>query len=225
MDVFVIPIGLDRYELYCESPAEAPSLEPHATGVIGRLRHRFAVMLHEAEQRRHGAAPSTASTRGARLQERIMAWVAERIAEQRLLWNLRREVAAVATYPQDMTFDQAMTFIRRTLQRDYGRHRIWLGVDGVLLLVSAALIPLPGPNIIGYYFAFRVVGHWLCVRGALQGLRRVNWTGRPSVPLNELRDVALLEGEARDRRVHEVAERLALPHLSTFLSRVAFRSS
>jgi len=220
----VIPIGLDRYELYCESPAEAPGLEPSARGIVGRLRHRFAVMLHEAEERRVGGAPSTATTRGARLKERIMAWVAERIAEQRLLWNLRRETAVAATYPQDMTFEQAMTLIRRTLQRDYGRHRIWLAVDGLLFIASAAFIPIPGPNIIGYYFAFRVVGHWLCVRGALQGLRRIAWTGRPSEPLNELREAALLEGDARQRRVHDVAERLALPHLSTFFSRVALRS-
>ena len=224
MDVFLIPIGLDQYELYCESPAEAPSLEPGSAGIVGRLRHRFAVMLHEAEERRAGSALSSATTRGARFKERIMAWVAERIAEQRLLWNLRRETAVAATYPQDMTFEQVMALIRRTLQRDYGRHRIWLGVDGLLLIASAALIPVPGPNIVGYYFAFRVVGHWLCVRGALQGLRRVNWTGQPSEPLNELREAALLDGDARDQRVSSVAERLSLPHLSSFFSRVAVRS-
>ena len=224
MDVFVIPIGLDQYALYCESPTEAPSLEPGSSGIIGRLRHRFAVMLHEAEERRVAGAPSTAATRSARLKERIMAWVAERIAEQRLLWNLRRETAVAATYPEDMTFEQVMAFIRRSLQRDYGRHRIWLGVDGLLLIASAALIPVPGPNVVGYYFAFRVVGHWLCERGALQGLRRIVWTGRPSEPLNDLREAALLEGDARDRRVHDVAERLALPHLSMFFSRVAVRS-
>ena len=224
MDVFVIPIGLDQYELYCESPAEAPSLEPSSSGIVGRLRHRFALMLHEAEERRVGGAPSSATTRGARLKERIMAWVAERIAEQRLLWNLRRETAVAATYPQDMAFEQVMALIRRKLQRDYGRHRLWLGIDGLLLIASAALIPVPGPNIIGYYFAFRVVGHWLCVRGALQGLRRVNWSGRPSEPLTELREAALLDGDARERRVNSVAERLSLAHLSTFFSRVAVKA-
>ena len=55
-----------------------------------------------------------------------MAWVAERIAEQRLLWNLRRESAVVAAYPQDLRFDQALALIRRTLQRDCTRHRVWL---------------------------------------------------------------------------------------------------
>jgi hypothetical protein len=226
MDVFVIPVGHDRYELYCEAAVEEPQPAPGSHGIIGRIRHQFAVMLHQAEERRRsGAAASRAATRLARLQEWIMAWVAERIAEQRLLWNLRRETAVVAFYPQDLTFDQTYTLIRRTLQRDWERHRLWLVVDGLLLLGSAALILLPGPNIIGYYFAFRVVGHWLSIRGASQGLRSVTWTGQPCEPLTKLREAATMNGEARDRHVHAIAEQLRLQHLSTFFERVAVRSA
>jgi hypothetical protein len=203
---------------------EAPQPAPGSSGIVGRIRYRFAVMLHQAEERRRsGAAPSRAGTRLGRLQEWIMAWVAERIAEQRLLWNLRRETAVVAFHPQDLTFEQAHTLIRRMLQRDYERHRVWLVVDGLLLVGSIALILVPGPNIIGYYFAFRVMGHWLSIRGALQGLRGVMWAGQPCEPLTKLREAALLNGEARDRRVHEIAEQLRLQHLSTFFERVAVR--
>ena len=224
MDVFVIPIGPDRYELYCESPVEAPQPTPGSSGIIGRIRYRFAVMLHQAEERRRsGDAPSRAGSRLGRLQEWVMAWVAERIAEQRLLWNLRRETAVVAFHPQDLTFEQAHTLILRTLQRDYERHRVWLVVDSLLLLGSIALILIPGPNIVGYYFAFRVMGHWLSIRGALQGLRGIMWAGQPCEPLTKLREAALLNGEARDRRVHEIAEQLRLQHLSTFFERVAVR--
>ena len=59
-----------------------------------------------------------------RTQERTLAWMVERIAEQRLLWNLRRETAAVLVHPQDMTFEQVLTLVRRKLQRDYERHRL-----------------------------------------------------------------------------------------------------
>ena len=58
-----------------------------------------------------------------------MAWVAERIAEQRLLWSLRHETAVTAAHPSDMTFEQVETLIRRVLQRDYERHRRWLVID------------------------------------------------------------------------------------------------
>jgi hypothetical protein len=224
MDVFVIPVGRDRYELYCEAAVEAPPVGGGSTGIIGRIRHQFAVMLHQAEERRRaGTSASRSGSRFGRLQEWIMAWVAERIAEQRLLWNLRREKEVVAFYPQDLTFEQTHTLIRRTLQRDWERHRLWLAVDSVLLIGSIALILLPGPNMIGYYFAFRVMGHWLSIRGAQQGLRTVAWTGQPCEPLAKLREAASLKGEARDRHVHEIAAQLRLQHLSTFFERVVVR--
>src|SRR6476620_9013506 len=226
MDVFVIPIGADRYELYCEAPVDAPPPDAGASGIIGRIRYRFAVMLHQAEERRRaGQSYPRAVTRLGRLQEWIMAWVAERIAEQRLLWNLRRERTVAVFHPQDLTYDQTLTLIHRMLQRDYERHRVWLVVDSLLLIGSIALILLPGPNIIGYYFAFRVVGHWLSIRGASQGLRAVTWTGQPCEPLTKLREAATLKGEARDRHVHAIAEQLRLQHLSTFFERVAVRSA
>ena len=224
MDVFVIPVGPDRYQLYCEAAVEAPPVTTGSTGIIGRIRYQFAVMLHQAEERRRsGPSASRASSRLGRLQEWVMAWVAERIAEQRLLWNLRRENTVVAFHPQDLTFDQTQTLVRRTLQRDWERHRIWLAVDSVLLLGSIALVVIPGPNIIGYYFAFRVMGHWLSIRGALHGLREVVWTGQPCEPLTKLREAASLKGEDRNRHVHEIAAQLRLQHLSTFFERVAVR--
>ena len=138
----------------------------------------------------------------------------------------RRETAVVAVHPQDLTFDTVRIHIQRMLQRDYERHRVWLVVDSLLLIViRSALILVPGPNIIAYYFAFRVAGHWLSMRGALQGLRGVMWAGRPCEPLTELREAAL-----RRRRGASVTsrarspEQLHLRHLSTFFERVAATS-
>jgi hypothetical protein len=158
-----------------------------------------------------------------RIQERTLAWVAERIAEQRLLWNLRKQTTAVAAHPEDMTFDQVMVLIRRMLQRDYERHRLWLIIDTLGLIASGAVMLVPGPNVLAYYFAFRVVGHWLSMRGAAQGLHRVQWTGRSCPPLGELREVAGLAPGVREARIHDVAARLRLDHLSTFFERVALR--
>lgn len=224
MDVFVVPVGSERYELYCETSTEASELDAVPEGFVGRLRHRFTVMLKAAEARQHGpAAVDVPRGWAGRLQERTLAWVAERIAEQRLLWNLRKQTTAVAAHPQDMTFDQVMALIRRTLQRDYLRHRRWLVIDSLLLIISGVLALVPGPNLLAYYFAFRVVGHYLSMRGAAQGLRHVEWTGRPCPPLSELRDVAALEPTVREARIHDVAARLRLQHLSTFFDRVALR--
>ena len=230
MDVFVIPVGRDRYELYCEQPDEESMTDPPPpSGLIGRLRHRLTTTIRAAEERRHREHVADDEPKGmfGRLQDRMMSWVVERIAEQRLLWNLRSHTAATAAYPQDMTFDQVLAVIRAGLQRDYDRHKRWMIVDGILFLVTFVLLgPLfllvPGvANLPALYFGFRVIGHWLSMRGASQGLHRVQWSGRPCPPLGELRDVTSLEPQARDQRVQDIAARLRLQHLATFFDRVA----
>lgn len=223
MDVYVIPIGRDRYELYCEPAGESePEVEAMpAGGLLGRLWHRFSATLRAAEERQHRSAAAAADVgMPRRLQDRALGWIATRIAEQRLLWNLRRCTSAAAVHPQDMTFDEVMALVRRTLQRDYDRHRTWLVVDVLGLVLSGPIAIIPGPNVLAYYFAFRVVGHWLSMRGAVQGLRGASWSGRPCPPLAELRDVFTLESPARAARIRDVAERLRLPHLSMFFERV-----
>jgi hypothetical protein len=226
MDVFVIPLGRDRYELYCEQPVELDeNADVPSPGLVGRLLQRFSAVLRAAEerqQRRSGGLDEPKTWFG-RVQDRFLAWVVERIAEQRLLWNLRGKTTAVAVHPQDMTFEQVLALIRRGLQSDYERHRMWLIIDSVGLLASLALTLIPGPNIIGFYFTFRVGGHFLSMRGAAQGLRKVNWTSRPCPPLSELRDLVGMDPRARDERIQDIAERLRLQHLSTFFERMAVR--
>ncbi len=223
MDVYVVPIGPDRYELYCEvAHDEELTTESAPAGVFGRLKHMFRVLLRAAEERRHGHGAETAErTWFGRLQVRIMAWVAERIAEQRLLWNLRGQSEVLAMHPDDMTFDQAQRLIHRMLQRDYDRHQVWLVVDTLLFIGSGIFFFVPGPNLVAYYFGFRVVGHWLSMRGASQGLHRVAWSGRACPPLTDLRRIATMPPGEREDHVHAVAARLHLQRFSTFFERVA----
>ena len=233
MDVFIIPVGPDRYELYCEQPAagEEP-VEPETTGWIGRMRRTFGGLVRAAEERQRNGAPAADAARSwiGRIQDRAMAWVAERIAEQRLLWNLRRERAATAAHPADMTFDAAHALIRATLQRDYDRHYRWMFIDSALFLVTFVaffpLVVIPGvANLPAMYFGFRAVGHFLSMRGSAHGLRRVTWSGRSCPPLGELRELAELEPRAREARLLDVATRLRLEQLPKFFERVARRYS
>ena len=233
MDVFVIPIGPHRYELYSEQPAtEREAGEPERTGLLARMARRFKGIVQAAEERQRTgqAAPEPQGWTG-RLRERALAWAVERIAEQRLLWNLRGLDAAVAVHPDDMTFDQVLTLIRRTLQHDYDRHRRWLIIDGILFVVTfVALGPvfllIPGiANLPALYFWFRAIGHYLSMRGAGQGLHRVAWSGRPSPPLGELRALTHLEPHNREERLDDISRRLRLEHLARFFDRVAIEHS
>lgn len=230
MDVFVIPIGRDRYELYCEVSDDTlvPDGVPES-GLFGRAQHRAIDMLRAVEAQHREGSRIDAERQGWiwRIRHRVVGWMAERIAEQRLLWNLRREAAAVAAHPSDMTEEQAMALVRRTLQADYDRHRKWVRIDGFLFVVTFLglgwlFLLIPGiANIPALYFGFRTILHFLSMRGALHGLRDVSWTASACPPLSELRQAAALEPEERGRHVHDIATRLRLPHLPRFFERVA----
>ena len=242
MDVYLVPVGTDRYELYCEVPdepvTEAGEAEEDAGdrqsrgffrrviawpgGFFRRLRARFREMLADAErERRLGRASTPQEGWMARVRARVMRWVAESIAEQRLLWHLRSQTSACLHYPDDIDEPRASSLLQSQLQRDFEKHRFWLAVNAILFVLSGLLFFVPGPNAVAYYFAFRLVGHYLSMRGARQGQSGVEWRTERSAPLAELRRAIALEPTARERQVQDVALRLRLEHLASFFARTA----
>ena len=234
MDVFLIPtVTSERYELYFEAPdaelvdaADAGGLLNRLTfGLSDRLKRRFDALLLEAEEwrhRRHEAQPEPAGLL-ARARRKTMGFIVERIAEQRLLWQLRKASAVCVHVPTDLTASDADVVVRAMLTRDADHHRKWLWIDGVLLLLSAPLMVVPGPNVPGFYFTFQVVSHYLSWTGAKHGLSLAPWPVKSCAELSELRVVMTLTPPQRQRRFHELAERLRLEHLPTFLEDVATR--
>ena len=88
MDVYLVPVGRDRYECYYEAAEQEETDEPaDGRGFFGRLRAKFNEQLKEAERARHQKAIEEPKTFLGRMQKRAMRWIAERIAEQRLLWH------------------------------------------------------------------------------------------------------------------------------------------
>jgi hypothetical protein len=223
MDVYLVPIGQDRYELYCEVPDEPePPPEQAPAGFFKRLKQHFFAMLAEAErERRRSHVDQPARGTFGRIKARTLRYVAESIAEQRLLWHLRRQTSACLFFPDDLEEHRAVTLLRRQLGRDFEKHRFWLIVDSLGFIASGVFFFLPGPNLVAYYFAFRIVGHYLSMRGARQGLDAVEWTSERSGPLAELRRAIDLDGDERERRVRGVADALKLEHLVKFFERMA----
>ncbi len=222
MDVFLVPVGSDRYALYCEVPDEDPSgADPdHDRGLFRSLVQRFREMLARMERERQTDEPPE-PTRFGRLKARTRRAVAESIAAQRLLWHLRRQTVVSLVHPEDLAPDKAQSIIREMLQADFEKHLRWLVVDVALGAVSLALVIIPGPNLLGYYFAFRIVGHLFSMRGARQGLTRVRWEPQASGALAELRPLVSVDCEARRPLVEAIAARLQLEHLRRFFDRVA----
>ena len=222
MEVFLVPVSAQRYELYCEVPDEpvAPDEEP-PRGFFRRMVHRFREMIAEAERERRLGRRQVASTWTSRMKARLLRWVAESIAEQRLLWHLRRQDEGTLFYPDDISESTAAETLRLQLKRDFDKHRTWLAVDSVGFVASGLLMLVPGPNVLAYYFAFRMVGHFLSLRGARQGLKGMAWRHEPSAPLVELRRALELRPEAREPQVRDIAHRLHLEHLASFFERAA----
>jgi len=224
MDVYLVPVAADRYELYCEVPdePESPEAPPGSRGYFHRMRVRFHEMIAEAERERR-KGPSVEHHAGwiARAKARTMRWIAESIAEQRLLWHMRRQDTACLYYPDDLTEALAVASLRTQLGRDRDKHRFWLIIDTIGFVLSGLLMLLPGPNVLAYYFAFRLVGHYLSMMGARRGLDNVDWRNERSAPLSDLRRALGLDPERRVQHVHDVALRLRLEHLASFFERTA----
>ena len=228
MDVFLVPVGADRYELYCEEPDEPDDADgPEPPGFFRRTWYRIREQLREAERARdrepHADPHDDAAPSGmlARLKARTLRWAAEWIAEQRLLWQLRGKDAVCLVYPDDLAESQARELLKRSLQRDWERHRFWLVIDSVGLIASGALIIVPGPNVLGYYFVVRTVGHYFSLRGARQGLTGVTWSVRADADLASLRTLVDVPPDDRDDRVREIGDRLKLERFARFFQRSA----
>ena len=222
MNVFVVPAGADRHELYCEVADETTDPDSGAPGLGRRLGARFREMLAAAERSRHRPPTDPPAGWSGRIGHWVMRHVAEAVAEQRLLWQLRRRRDATLVYPEDLSAAAAQAFLRAALARDSDRHRFWTGVDGLLAAITGPLFFfVPGPNLVAYFFVFRFVGHYLAWRGARQGLGGVAWAMRASGPLAELRAALPLDRAERDRRALDVETRLHLQHLASFVRRTA----
>lgn len=226
MDVYLVPIGTDKFESYYEAPDDDQPIEsPEGLGFFGRLRVRFQTQLKEAEQARHQATHDQPPTFLGRMQKRSLRWIAERIAEQRLLWHLRTADAATLHIDAVMDPQEAEAVMRASLKRDADSHLRLLAVHSLGLLASAPVAFVPGPNVLGYLFTFTVVGHFLSWRGARNGLNEVTWRVEPSTALTDLRGAFVLGAEDRHRVIHDVAHRLHMPKLARFVEQMATTSA
>ncbi len=228
MDVFLIPVGQDRYELYREVPDEDPSGETpeHDRGFFRGIVQRFRDTLAAIERERHlDPTPEAPGGIIQRIKGRVRRMVAETVAEQRLLWHMRRQSRARAIHPADLDTAQVMTVIKTNMRSDYEKHRLWLVVNTLLFIASGLLTLVPGPNVIAYYFAFRLVGHFLSMRGARQALDRVEWRTEASDALARLRPLTGSDGTDRRAEVEAIAAELQLEHLPRFFDRVACRAA
>lgn len=221
MDVYLVPVGPDRFECYYEAAEQEETVDPvEGQGFFARMRARFNEQLKEAEEARHQKSTEEPRTFLGRMQKRSMRWIAERVTEQRLLWHLRTAAAATLHIPADLPADQADTILRASMKSDADRHRNRFLLHSLALIISVPVAVVPGPNVIGYLFTFTVVGHFLAWRGAVQGLHQTQWTVAPNDALTDMRHAFALDAAGRHRRIREAAVRLHMPRMARFVEQM-----
>jgi hypothetical protein len=220
--VYLIPIGPDRFDLYAEpsAEAEADGEPPADAGFWGRQAHTFHRTWRETSRAAH-AARQTDAGRIIRLRDWMVRRIADSITDQQTLWSLRHATVVPFVYPAALLETSAVAHRHRLLIKARRHHGIWLMVHLVAVAITAVLMVLPGPNLIGYYFAFRVIGHFLSWRGARRALDRVSWRPRAEPALSELTRLALVSRTDRAAELDRIAAHLQLPHLHGFFDRAA----
>jgi len=228
LTVYLVPAARGRFELYSESPeGERPDNGTDDRGVEsgGRLRGWvFAASRHWREWVERARQERDQGLL-ARLRDRCVRALAESIAEQRTLWALRNAQTASVRFPATLGTPQAEAVVRGALIYARRHHLRWGLVHLLLFVCSGVLMPIPGPNIAAFYFAFRLVGHWQSWRGARQGLEVTSWRYDADQCLAELAGLVDVPREVRAARVEAIAERLHLEKLSAFFDRVAVPSA
>ena len=116
MVVFLVPVGAGRYQLYVEIPVDDTKEEDQPTGRLAKPIKRFRQMLAEAEQER--LRRESGDTSGGGLWRFVLRKIAETMAEQRLLWQLRHQTTAEVQHPDCMSSEAALTEVRAEFSRD-----------------------------------------------------------------------------------------------------------
>ncbi|PYR44146.1 MAG: hypothetical protein DMF93_01120 [Acidobacteria bacterium] len=214
--IYLLPIGSDRFALYAEAHDDGADASGFWRAQTRRLYGRWRDAVREARNEQKGDA-----TWLGRARDWTVRRTADAMAEQRALWTLRRAVAPLLVYPADLSEAQAAGVRDRLLARARAHHARWLVVDALTLAASGVLVIVPGPNVIAYYFAFRVAGHFLSWRGARRALQATAWRLRDEPALAELRRLAALPRDARAPRLDAIAAALKLPRLADFFDRTA----
>src|SRR5262249_23252547 len=150
------PVGSGRFELYSEPPPDAETeaaAEPEGFWWrhVYRLQTRWRDVVRTA---RHGNGEAGLF---ARARDAMVTKAARAIAEQRTLWVLRHGHDAELVHPSDLSAIDAVSIRDGILARARTHHVRWLFVDTGVFVVSGVFMLLPGPNVLAYYFAFRVI--------------------------------------------------------------------
>jgi hypothetical protein len=109
-----------------------------------------------------------------RKTHQVWDWLQARMySDETMLARLRHAATIEIVHPSEISTETARAVWNDYLARRQRRHWPWLVFNAALCPLTLLLAPLPGPNLIGYWFIYRAIHHALVI----VGLRRVRHEG------------------------------------------------
>ena len=209
MKVYLLPLGDDEWLFYSEGPDLTDEGEATAPreGVRGWAERRYKSLQ----------AVLTESESGVGLRvRRAWEWLQKRTApDEPLLRSLRGARAIELLHPSSLNQDEVREHWECYLKNRKRRHTFWLVVNAIFSPVTVLLAPLPGPNVIGYWFVYRAVCHLL----ARLGIRRT-LGGEIATELVASSELDGTFAAANDEQIANVEASFGLKGLGAYLKRV-----
>lgn len=215
MKIYLLNLDDERCVFYSEGPetvAESESVAPPRGGLRGWAERRYKSLQ----------AVLTESEKGVGLRvRRIWEWLQKRIPpDEPMLRSLRGVRAIVLHHPLAFTEEETRTLWTAYLKSRQGRHMFWFVINATVSPLTLLLAPLPGPNVIGYWFVYRASCHLLARLGA-RNARSENVT-------SELLSTDALNGSfaaTDNERIANLSSNFGLNGLDDFVKRTAAKNS
>jgi hypothetical protein len=205
--IYLLRLNGNHAFFYAE-PVSAAA-EPQGRGLAGWLDRRWRIWrqrLAETESRTGRLLRS--------IEHYLQRFVA---ADEGMLRGFRAANPELLVHPASVTTHSALRLWRHYLARERRRHIFWLAINLVLLPPAVLLAVLPGPNVFGFWFAYRVAGHGLALAGIAHARR-----GLSTLALEpfDLLDQPLQGTEGIDEaHLLRVADTCGLGQLRSYLER------
>ncbi len=158
LKVFLLKLDDLRHTFYSEGPVKlADDVHPKGwlESTLGRLQGRFA---------RSKGWFARSAKRIRKVLERFVG------RDEPLLRGLRNTDSIVIHHPASWAQDQARSAWMAFLHTRKRHHALWLLLNAVVARALVLLAVLPGPNLVGYWFAYRVACHGLALLGIRKAL-------------------------------------------------------
>jgi Mitochondrial K+-H+ exchange-related len=159
--VYLLLVNDEEYFFYSDD-SEVDESEDTApitpSGIQARLRERW----HELQRSIREADAGTA-----RWVRRTWNWLHSRVhRDEGMLARLRSARLIELHHPSSRDEGTVNAIWRTYLGQRYRRHLLYALVNFTIAVPTILFLwPLPGPNIIGYWFVYRMIHHLVIVRG------------------------------------------------------------